>query len=57
MRTTDDPFPPPLPPPGERVVKAPTPFPRRPANETVAPGIVRGPDGKLHTDLPLPKNK
>ena len=55
MRTTDDLNPaPPWQPLGERVTPPPLPAadPKR-----IAPGIVEAADGRMHTDLPLPKDK
>lgn len=52
MRDTEPP-PPPWRPLGERVPReapAPPPKPRE-----VAPGIIKGEDGRLSTNLPLPK--
>ncbi len=53
MRTTD-PDPQPFRPLGERVTR---PAPAAPAQGPVqqAPGVLRDPDGKLRTNLPLPK--
>jgi hypothetical protein len=28
-----------------------------PADKRIAPGVLQRPDGRLHTDLPLPKEK
>jgi hypothetical protein len=54
VRTTD-PDPAPWQPLGERVQKT-TPASPAPAQAPgAAPGILRGPDGKLRTNLPLPK--
>lgn len=53
MRTTD-PAPEPWRPLGERVVR---PAPPAPAPRQVAPGVVQGADGRLYTNLPLPKAK
>ncbi len=53
MRSTD-PAPEPWQPLGERVEKR-APAPPTPGPVPVAPGVLRGPDGKFYTDLPLPK--
>lgn len=54
MRTTDDLNPPePWRPLGERVKAAPPP----PKEREVAPGVIQGTDGRLRTNLPLPKEK
>ena len=53
MRTTD-PEPEPFQPLGQKVTPPahPAPKPRQ-----IAPGIEQGPDGRLRTNLPLPKEK
>ena len=54
MRTTD-PTPQPFRPLGERVKPVPT-LPAEPiARPTGTPGVVEGADGRLRTNLPLPK--
>ena len=54
-RTTDDLHPEPRwQPLGERVVRAPSsPPPAEP--KQIAPGVIEGADGRLRTNLPLPK--
>ena len=52
MRTTD-PEPRPFQPLGQRVT--PQTVAPEPAPKQVAPGIVQGSDGRLYTNLPLPK--
>lgn len=51
MRTTD-PDPHPFQPLGQKVTP---PAPPPPAPKRIAPGVVKGTDGRLSTDLPLPK--
>jgi hypothetical protein len=51
-RTTDDLNPERFQPLGPKVAPPP---PRAPQPKQIAPGIVRNPDGRLHTNLPLPK--
>lgn len=53
MRTTD-PDPRPFQPLGQRITPSSPPA-AKPAQ--IAPGILRGPDGRLSTNLPLPKDK
>ncbi len=53
-RTTDDLNPDRMQPLGPPIRKPAAPAP---APQTVAPGIVRDPDGRLRTNLPLPKEK
>lgn len=53
MRSTD-PDPKPFRPLGDRVEK---PKGAAPAPVPIAPGVVRDPDGKYRTNLPLPKGK
>lgn len=54
-RTTDDLHPEPWRPLGEKVTP---PAPPAAAPAQVAPGVMRDPaTGKLHTNLPLPKDK
>lgn len=53
-RTTDDLQPTePWRPLGERITPAPLP----PKEREVAPGVIEGADGRLRTNLPLPKEK
>ena len=51
MRTTD-PDPQPFQPLGQKVTP---PAPPASAPKQIAPGILEGPDGRLSTNLPLPK--
>jgi hypothetical protein len=51
-RTTDDLNPERFQPFGPKVMPPPPPAPQP---KRVAPGIVQGEDGRLRTDLPLPK--
>jgi len=54
MRSTDlDPEP--WRPLGERITPSSS-TPAAPKEREVAPGIIEGPDGRLHTNLPLPKD-
>lgn len=53
MRTTDDLNPePPWKPLGEKVTP---PAPPAPEPKCIAPGVVQDKDGRMRTDLPLPK--
>jgi hypothetical protein len=53
MRTPEDPLSEPWKPLGERLSKPVKP----PEDKEVAPGVWRRPDGRLYTDIPLPKEK
>ena len=54
MRTTDDLNPERFQPLGSPIrPAAPPPAP----DKRIAPGVLQRPDGRLHTDLPLPKEK
>jgi hypothetical protein len=39
---------------GDAIKRAPAPAPQP---KEIAPGVFQGADGRLHTDLPLPKEK
>lgn len=52
MRTTDDLNPERFQPLGEKVQR---PAPPPPEPKQVAPGVIKGADGRLSTNLPLPK--
>lgn len=54
-RTTDDLHPEPFQPLGHAIPRATPPAPSKPEPKQIAPGVIEGEDGRLRTNLPLPK--